>query len=222
MSFRLDSVQRVKESLRKPFGKGTLTKASAIGLSAVLCALALVAGSMLLGSSVDAVEIRSAQTSTVHDSPSDASPVTKTLLVHVAGNVALPGVYELEQGSRVKDAIDAAGGFSDDADINSLNLARIINDGEQIVVPSSSQQSSADDATSTTVSQADSKSSKIVNLNTASSGQLETLPGIGKQTADKIIKDRERNGPFLKVDDLTRVSGIGEKRLEAIRDLICV
>ena len=154
-----------------------------------------------------------------------AETTPKTICVHVAGCVNSPGVCTLEEGARVSDAIAAVGGLNADAADESINLARIVQDGEQIIVLSqeeaaqSAEVARSEVATShATGAQADAR----VNLNTADATQLQTLSGIGASKAAKIIAYREQQGPFKSIDDLLNVSGIGEKTLEALRDSICV
>ena len=152
------------------------------------------------------------------------------LSVHVVGEVANPGLYEVDAGSRVQAAIDAAGGFTNDANQGSVNLAREIVDGEQIVIASknvsaagTSGAGSVGTASSgTSASGASGASGGLVNINTADIAGLSTLSGIGEATAKKIIADREKNGPFKTTKDITRVSGIGDKKYEAIKDSITV
>ncbi len=156
-----------------------------------------------------------------------------TLSVHVVGEVANPGLYEVDAGSRVQAAIDAAGGFTNDANQGSVNLAREIVDGEQIVVASKSASaagaagagSAGSAATASSGASGAGSSSApggLVNINTADIAGLSSLSGIGEATAKKIIADREKNGPFKTTKDITRVSGIGDKKYEAIKDSITV
>lgn len=159
---------------------------------------------------------------------STAQPVR--LSVHVVGEVANPGLYEVDAGSRVQAAIDAAGGFTNDANQGSVNLAREIVDGEQIVVASknaSAAGASGAGSAGTASSGASGAGSSsapggLVNINTADIAGLSSLSGIGEATAKKIIADREKNGPFKTTKDITRVSGIGDKKYEAIKDSITV
>lgn len=154
------------------------------------------------------------------------------LYVHVAGAVANPGMYALPEGSRVQDAVDAAGGYAEGAAESSLNLARLVSDGEKIQVPTAEEVQQADAAASAggdTGSKAGGASSSDgsviggkVNINAADASKLDELPGIGKATAEKIVADREANGPFATAADLQRVSGIGAKKYEQLEDLICV
>lgn len=141
-----------------------------------------------------------------------------SIFIHVGGSVAKPGLYELKEGSRVKDAIDAAGGLNEEANIDSINLAEIVADGQQIIV--SSAQASAEGTTSTGATQG--SSSGKVNINSATATELKTLDGVGDATAQKIIDYRQNQGRFSKPEDLKKVSGIGDKKYEAIKDKICV
>ena len=155
------------------------------------------------------------------------------LVVYVCGCVKDPGVYEFAEGSRIRDAVEKAGGFTEDAATEALNLASALADEQQVLVPSleeyqttgagaSSQQLSSGAAVSSGGSASAGTSQGLVNINTASSAELVDLPGIGDATAQKIIASRESEGPFQSIDDLKRVSGIGDKKFEALRDLICV
>lgn len=180
----------------------------------------------------DADEAESAE----DDSGTDAGEEPSTIVVYVCGAVVSPGVFELEEGARIQDAILAAGGFSDDAATESLNLASLVEDGEQIDVPTLEELEEAEAAgielTTTTTSSStsdsssdgssDSSSTGLININTATAEELEELPGIGEVTAANIVADREENGPFSSIEDITRVSGIGDAKYAAIADLICV
>ncbi|WP_028244916.1 ComEA family DNA-binding protein [Pseudoclavibacter soli] len=146
-----------------------------------------------------------------------------TLTVHVAGEVNAPAVYRLDAGARVADAIELAGGLTQAAAPDALNLARVVQDGEQIVVPSQEQMAAGAQAgAAASGSSSGSATSGLVNINQATAEQLQTLSGIGPATAQKIIDSRTADGPFASVDDLTRVPGIGEKTLERLRDKITV
>lgn len=148
----------------------------------------------------------------------EAAPA-KTIVVHVGGAVANPGVRELEEGSRVQDAVEAAGGFADGAARDALNLARVLADGEQVVVPTLEEQEAV---VSSPQGASASTGGGKVNLNVASAAELDALPGVGPATAEKIVADREANGPFATVEDLKRVSGIGDKKFADLADLVCV
>lgn len=150
-------------------------------------------------------------------------PTEKPIIVHITGAVPRPGVYALAQGSRVQDAISAAGGFLADAERTSINLARALEDGEQLDIP---YMEGASPVIGTEMPMPAStelaSSSDLININTASQSELESLPGIGPTTAQKIIEYRETNGPFITTQDIINVSGIGPGTYERIKDLITV
>ncbi|MEV4738429.1 MULTISPECIES: ComEA family DNA-binding protein [unclassified Microbacterium] len=133
------------------------------------------------------------------------------LYVHVLGAVESPGLYVLTSDARLVDAVGAAGGTRDDADLAAVNLARILTDGEQVVVPVVGAAGSAPEGAATA-------DDGLVDLNTADQAALETLPRIGPALAQRILDWREENGRFRSVDDLLGVPGIGEKLLAGIRD----
>ncbi len=135
-------------------------------------------------------------------------PSSGEVFVHVAGAVARPGLYELTDEDRVKDAIDKAGGPLPEADLDRVNLAKHVADEEKITVPFRGE----DEGSS-------SKKDGIVNLNLATVEELQKLPGVGEKTAMSIVKAREE-APFASVEDLTRVPGIGEKTLENLRPYV--
>jgi competence protein ComEA len=141
-----------------------------------------------------------------------------TVTVHVVGEVRRPGVYVLSAGSRGVDAVKAAGGLLGDADQAAVNLARLAADGEQIVVPREGQ--AAAGAGTPGGSATSGVAGGKIDLNTATAEQLDTLPGVGPSTAQKIVADRAANGPFRTVDDLLRVPGIGPAKLDALKDLV--
>lgn len=150
-----------------------------------------------------------------------ADEAPATLLVHVDGAVAAPGVYELAEGARANDAVLAAGGLAEGADTSALNLAAPLSDGEKLHVPCEGEEAAAP-GTGDVAASGQGASTGPVNLNTASVDELDTLPGVGEATARAIVEDREANGPFATIEDLMRVSGIGEKKFERIRGLVCV
>ncbi len=146
----------------------------------------------------------------------------KKICVYVCGQVSVPGVYYVEDGARVCDVIESAQGLLDSASIESVNLARLVSDGEQIVVPSIDQTLTVASSEAGSSQSSSSSNPKLININTASSSELEEIPGIGQAYAERIISYRTENGFFKSVDELTNVSGIGDKRLEGMRDYICV
>ncbi len=143
-----------------------------------------------------------------------ASPTPPALVVHVAGWVRHPGVYEFAEGSRVVDAIERAGGAKQGADLAALNLAALLSDGQQVLVPRRGPPGST---AGTGVA-----ANGLININTATAEQLEELPGIGPVLAQNIVDYRTEHGPFATVEDLMNVSGIGEARLEELRDKVTV
>lgn len=150
------------------------------------------------------------------------TPDTSEVVVHVSGRVVSPGVYSLPEGSRVSDAIEASGGFADDARQDAVNLARVVVDAEQIHIPSTEEVSGGGLSGGVTTSSQMSSSGSLININTASVEELTKLDGVGASTAKKIVQERVQNGSFKSIEDIKRVSGIGEKRFEAIKDFICV
>jgi competence protein ComEA len=147
-------------------------------------------------------------------SPSEAVPI----LVDVSGWVRTPGVYTFQPGSRVIDAIEAAGGARPGAELRTLNLAAPLVDGTQILVPKQGEVPPVGVAHGPVPG----APGALVNVNTATGVELETLPGIGEVTAQAIIDYRTENGPFATVDELLDVSGIGDATLANIRDLVTV
>ena len=156
---------------------------------------------------------------------SEASAAAE-VYVDVDGAVVSPGVYRLQDGARVAQAIDAAGGLAPEADVTGLNRASKVVDGQKIHVPTvGEQQASIAEAGvdgGASASLGVSGATGLVNINTASAAELQTLSGIGPSMAQSIIDERTKNGAFASVDDLMRVSGIGEKKLAKIKDCICV
>lgn len=153
--------------------------------------------------------------------PADAGDTTvapsTAVVVHVAGRVRIPGVYELVGGSRVEAAVAAAGGVRPGADLDALNLAAPLVDGQRIYVPRAGEPVPVVDGPAAPTP---STISGPIDLNTATAEQLDTLPGIGPATAAAIVDHRTEHGPFASVDDLEAVSGIGPVKLAAIRDLV--
>ncbi len=146
--------------------------------------------------------------------------IPAVLVVHVAGAVAAPGVYEVPGGSRVNAAVAAAGGVAADAEPGAINLAEPLGDGERVYVPRVGEDvppppPAAAGRTTTTPS-------GPVDINDATADELDALPGIGPATAQAIVDHRSTNGPFASVDDLEAVRGIGPAKLDAIRQLVTV
>ncbi|MDN6399574.1 MAG: ComEA family DNA-binding protein [Brachybacterium sp.] len=141
------------------------------------------------------------------------------IIIHVSGAVAAPGVVRLPGDARVDDALSAAGGATDDADLSAVNLARPLTDGEQIHVPlpgEAPRPASARPA-GPTDGAADPVDQSSIDLNTADAAELEELPGVGPAIAQRIVEHRDKNGPFTSVDGLLEGAGIGPSTLEEIR-----
>jgi len=143
-----------------------------------------------------------------------ASP--EQVVVHVVGAVRSPGLYRLDDGSRVADALALAGGATPKADLTAVNLAALLLDGTQVVVPRAGRGRAA--AASGTG--AAGAPAGPIRLNSASVEELQEIPGVGPVTAQQILAFREQNGPFRSVDELDAVPGIGPKRLEQLRELV--
>lgn len=157
-------------------------------------------------------------TSETQISSSEASP--SMIYIDIKGAVRSPGMYQVEEGSRLIEAIDSAGGFTDEADQEQLNFALKLADQQVIYVPKIGEEIKAvgESIQGTTGNEEDDK----VNINTADAQELQTLSGIGEKKAQDILAYREANGSFKEISELTNVSGIGEKTLEKIKDYITI
>jgi competence protein ComEA len=144
-------------------------------------------------------------------------PASTGALVHVAGAVRHPGVYRLRDGDRVKDAVERAGGARAGADVNAINLAAKVADGQQVVVPRRGAAAPAVADAGAGEGAVGAATQPPVSLNSATAAQLDTLDGVGPATAQKILDWRREHGGFRSVDDLGEVPGIGPKRMAALR-----
>lgn len=142
------------------------------------------------------------------------TPVSGSIHVSVTGAVTTPGVVEVPSGARLQHVVDAAGGFTDDADTDHLNLAGRVGDGETVAIPVIGAAEPAEDIAVF--------SGDLIDLNTASAVELDELPGIGEVLAGRIVSYREENGPFTSVDQLTGVEGISQRTVEEIRPLVTI
>lgn len=144
----------------------------------------------------------------------------RSLTVHVAGAVAQPGLYRVKEGARVADALSQAGGPSEDALLDDLNLASRVKDGQKVLVPRAKPCApgrACDGATPEAAAE-----SGLVNVNTAVVAELEKLPGIGPSLAQRIIDYRSKNGPFSSVEEIDNVEGIGPGKLEGLEGLVTI
>ncbi|HEM4138363.1 TPA: helix-hairpin-helix domain-containing protein [Streptococcus suis] len=168
-------------------------------------------------------EQASSSSESVEETSTEVSEELSQLVIDVKGAVEKPGLYTLEAGARVNDAVEAAGGLTSQADPKSVNLAQKLSDEAVVYVASKDENISV--VASTTASSAmsqEEKSTSQVNLNTATEADLQTISGIGAKRATDIIAYREANGGFKSVDDLNNVSGIGDKTMESIRPYVTV
>lgn len=144
-----------------------------------------------------------------------------SIMIHISGQVHNPGIIELELGSRLIDAVNLAGGLKKDADLDRMNLAKRLNDEEKIYIPAIGEENTPIEIANLNSSGNSGNTEAKVNINTCTKEELITLPGIGEVTAEKILNYREEN-LFKIADDIKNVSGIGEKKFEAIEELITI
>lgn len=150
----------------------------------------------------------------------DESAEQDLITVDVKGAVKSPGIYDLPVGSRVHDAVQKAGGLTEEADSKSLNLAQKVSDEALVYVPTKGEEAASQQAASGTASSTSKE--KKVNLNKASLEELKQVKGLGGKRAQDIIDHREANGKFKSVDELKKVSGIGAKTIEKLKDYVTV
>lgn len=166
----------------------------------------------------EALEITNAEEENIEETE-------EKIKVHIAGSVVTEGIVELEEGARVADAIGEAGGTTADANMNQINLAYKLQDGQKIYIPNQNEEEyqittnmeGIQSANNTTSNETD-----VININTATQTELELLPGIGPSTATKIIDYREENGKFENIEEIKNVPGIGEAKYENIKNKITV
>lgn len=173
-----------------------------------------------LQAEVAAVSKDSSSDKEVNKEEKEESPEQDLITVDVKGAVKSPGIYDLPVGSRVHDAVQKAGGLTEEADSKSLNLAQKISDEALVYVPTKGEEATSQQAASET-SPSTSKE-KRVNLNKASLEELKQVKGLGGKRAQDIIDHREANGKFKSVDELKKVSGIGAKTIEKLKDYVTV
>src|SRR5215211_7643973 len=149
-------------------------------------------------------------------------PTDKPIVVHITGAVPRPGVYALPQGARVQDVISAAGGFLAEAAKTDINLAALLEDGQKLDIP---YMEGASPVLATPGVEVITNTTELIDINTASAAELDTLPKIGPTLAQRIIDYREQNGPFQQIEDITNVTGLGDvggPTWDKIKDLITV
>jgi competence protein ComEA len=141
-----------------------------------------------------------------------------TVIVYVSGGVNAPDVYQLPSDGRIKDALIAAGGLTDDAVVEKLNLADKLSDGIHIHVPRQTDSAEAENVPDTAAKAAGG----LININVANVDDLQELPGVGRSFAQRIVDYRESNGPFVTIDDIKKVKGIGDSLFSKIAPLITI
>ena len=151
------------------------------------------------------------------------------VIIHIAGAVKNPGVYQFKPTDRIVNAVKIAGGATEEANLDLINLAALLKDGQKIIIPYKTYNETEEVNSANTYSHGASvtssspvSSSEKININTANLAMLQTLSGIGPVLSERIIEYRNQNGLFGVIDDIKDVSGIGEKKFEGIKDLICV
>ena len=173
-----------------------------------------------LQAEVAAVSKDSSSDKEVNKEEKEESPEQDLITVDVKGAVKSPGIYDLPVGSRVHDAVQKAGGLTEEADSKSLNLAQKISDEALVYVPTKGEEAASQQAASGTTPS--TSKDKKVNLNKASLEELKQVKGLGGKRAQDIIDHREANGKFKSVDELKKVSGIGAKTIEKLKDYVTV
>jgi len=188
----------------------TLTRTRALVLALCVVGVVLVGGRMLRPAAP-----RSAAPPLIYAAARSAraAPPTKLVVVDVAGAVRRAGLYRLPQGSRIADALARAGGATSRAELDLVNLAAPLADGEQVLVP-------ARGAVPAPAGAGGSAPTAPVDLNSATAEELDALPGVGPVTAQKIVDYRQAHGPYTSVDDLDAIPGIGPSRIENLRGLV--
>jgi competence protein ComEA len=183
-----------------------VSRRQALVVAAVLLALLVVAGKLLGGAGAASAEPPALVQA--------EAPAAAKLVVHVAGAVRQPGLYELADGSRVSDAVARAGGATAKADTAAVNLAAPLADGIQVLIPSRVAGPAG------AAAGAEGAPGRRVSLSSATLAELDALPGVGPVTAQKILDHRAQHGGFSSVDDLDAISGIGPARIEQLRELV--
>ena len=155
------------------------------------------------------------------------------IMVHIAGQIVNPGVISLSEGARIIDAINAAGGTTEEADLSRVNLAYILEDAQKIYIPSIKEkenegyaidksQSIAIVTSESSTEETSTTQTLTININTANEAELQKIPGIGQSIASKIVAYRKENGKFKTIEEIKKGSGIGENKYNSIKNYICV
>ena len=166
----------------------------------------------------------------IQEKESKAEEIEEKIAIHVTGEVQNPGLVYIKKGSRIADAIEAAGGAKEGANLNQVNLAYVLEDGQKIYIPNIDEKVEEDlyiisnSGKNILVEEGKNKNGgmKKVNINSATQSELEKLPGIGEEIAKRIVEYRKNNGNFKKIEEVQNVKGIGDSKYNNIKDNICV
>lgn len=161
------------------------------------------------------------------DNEEEVTVQEEKIVIHITGAVQTEGIVTIEKGDRIKDAIEAAGGLTLDANLDEVNLAYILSDGQKIYIPSKSDTEeeiiiSEGNGEAVIVDMGMENVNTKININIATITELQSLSGIGEGTAQKIVEYRQLNGRFNTIEDIKNVSGIGDAKFDNIKDCICV
>lgn len=161
------------------------------------------------------------------DQEVDDNIIENKIVIHITGEVEEEGVIELEKGARISDAIEEAGGTTEEADLSNVNLAYSLSDGQKVKIPNINEKDEEiivveEKAGDNIIIEENKSKEEKININKAAQTEIETLPGIGPSTALKIITYRNEHGKFKNIEDIKNVSGIGDSKFENIKEYICV
>lgn len=161
------------------------------------------------------------------DQEVDDNIIENKIVIHITGEVEEEGVIELEKGARISDAIEEAGGTTEEADLSNVNLAYSLSDGQKVKIPNINEKDEEiivveEKAGDNIIIEENKSKEEKININKAAQTEIETLPGIGPSTALKIINYRNEHGKFKNIEDIKNVSGIGDSKFENIKEYICV
>lgn len=161
------------------------------------------------------------------DQEVDDNIIENKIVIHITGEVEEEGVIELEKGARISDAIEEAGGTTEEADLSNVNLAYSLSDGQKVKIPNINEKDEEiivveEKAGDYIIIEGNKSKEEKININKAAQTEIETLPGIGPSTALKIITYRNEHGKFKNIEDIKNVSGIGDSKFENIKEYICV
>ena len=178
----------------------------------------------LSNNQVEEIEFNNLEINT--ESPETIQAEEKYIILHVTGEVKNPGIVKIAEGGRIADAIEASGGVTENVNLDKVNLAYVLQDGQKLYIPSiydeEEKEYIEEDAGQNIIEEFKVKQQSKINLNTATQTELETLTGIGQSTALKIINYRKKNGKFKTIEEIKNVPGIGESKFEEIKEDICV